>query len=139
MSSLQPRALSPEPTALRRGLTLIEILVSVTILATAVVLIMQAFVRGAYMVSVATHRLNAYAFSSAKMADLELSVRQGFVPEPRGRFRMGQDQYEWHVEIVPSIEDPELETLTLTVGWRQGPHAYETSVSTLKRVVEQGS
>ena len=115
-------------------MTLIEILVSVAILATALVFILQACVRGAYVLTQTQYRLSAYAFASAKMADLELAFRQGVIPKVSGEYRVGREQFRWHVNTAPSSEDPRFELVTLTVGWHQGRNAYESRVATLRRI-----
>ena len=122
-----------------RGLTLIELLVSVAILASASVLVVQAFIRGAYAMTTAANRLRAYEFASAKMADLELNLDQGVAPETAGQFRIGGDLFQWKADMAASDSDPELALVTLTVGWHQGPHGYETSVSALRRVAKKPS
>ena len=119
-----------------RGFTLIEILVSVIILSTAVVFLMQALARSSFALALATKRLNAYAFSAATMADLELAARQGAIPARTGQFRSGPDQFGWRVEPVVSSEDPQLELVTLTVEWHQGRHAYESQTSLLHRLAK---
>ena len=117
-------------------MTLIEVLVSVGILAASAVVILQAFVRGAYTLALVKNRMAAYAFSSAKMADVELALRQGKAPEPKGRFRMGRDEFEWRIEAGPSGDDPQLARIALTVGWHQGRSLYESQVVTLARLPE---
>ena len=120
----------------RVGLTLIEILISVVILAFASVLILQALAKGAYTLNVAKNRMRAYAFACAKMADLELSFKQGARPAPTGEFRVGRDRFQWRVETSKLPERPPLERVTLTVQWHQGRKAYESQVSTFERVAE---
>ena len=120
----------------RRGLTLVEILVAVAILATGGVLILQALARGAYTLKVAENRRHAYIFSQAKMADLDMSLKQGLEPTTRGQFRMGREQFRWDVYTSPT-EEPELQLVTLRVAWRQGQHDYASQFSTLVRVKEE--
>ena len=129
-----PRAQSPEPRACVSGLTLIEILVSVAILASAMVLIMQALARGASALNLARNRLSAYRFSVAKMADLELSAGQPSVPRTEGQFRAGRDEFHWRVEAASSPDEPQLELVNLIVAWDQGRHTYESQVSALRPV-----
>ena len=117
-----------------RGLTLIELLVSVTILASAIVLIMQALARGAYALSSAETRTNVYAFSVAKMADLALGLDQGVIPKPSGQFQAGNVPVHWRVDAAPVDGEPELELMTLTVDWSQSGRPYESRVSTVRRV-----
>ena len=130
-----PRARSPQPIA-KHGFTLIEVLVSIAILASAVVLILQAFVRGAYVMALAKNRLRAYTFASAKMADVELALQHGREPDPDGRFSAGREQFRWRLDRAPA-DDPQLERVTLTVSWRQGRRAYESHTATLRRLTEQ--
>ena len=131
-----PTAHSPEPRACVRGLTLIELLISVAILASAAVIIMQALARGAYTLALAHNRLRAYAFCASKMADLETHFRDANPLDTHGEFRNGRDQFQWHVETSPVSDDPPFELVTLTVGWQQGRAAYESQVSALRRVVQ---
>ena len=116
-----------------RGLTLVEILVAVAILATGGVLILQALARGAYALNVAENRRWAYVFSQAKMADLDMSLKQGLEPKTHGEFRMGREQFRWDVDTF-ATDEPELQLVTLTVAWRQGRHDYASQFSTLVRV-----
>jgi len=115
-------------------LTLVEVLVSVAILGAGTVLIMQAFVRGTYAITAAQKRLQAYTFSAAKMADLEMARRQGEDPKSSGAFRMGRDQFSWSVQRALAFGDPELELATLTVAWRQGRHEYSTTLDAVARI-----
>jgi len=133
-----PRAQSPEPRA-DVGLTLVEILVSVAILAAAVVLIMQALLRGAYALTLAEQRFHAYAFSVGKLADVETALDTGQSLTPHGRFRMGKDQFTWQLEAVPLPEGPQLELVTLSVGWGTGRQERSTHVGLLRHVPEEGS
>jgi prepilin-type N-terminal cleavage/methylation domain-containing protein len=117
-----------------RGLTLVEILVSVAILASAAVLIMQALAKGAYVSTLAHNRLRAYAFSTAKLTDLEVAFAQGLTPDSEGEFRDGRQSFHWLVETAPAAADPALEQVTLTVDWRQGRHAHDSHVTMVRRL-----
>ena len=119
-----------------RGLTLIELLISVAILASAAVLIMQALARGAYTLALADNRLKAYAFCATKMADLEMQFNSAAALDTHGEFRSGRDQFEWHVESSAISDDPTLELITLTVGWQQGRDAYTSHVSALRHLAQ---
>ena len=118
-------------TGSKQGLTLVEILVSVAILAAGTVLVLQALGRGAYLLTVARQRSTAYALSAAKMADLELSLRQGGEPQTKGRFGQGRDQFVWQADVSPARESPNLALVMLTVSWRQGGRDDALQTSTL--------
>jgi len=114
-------------------MTLVEILISVAILASAIVLILQALVRGAYALTVAEHRFKAYTFAVAKLADLEAQP----VIDPgktAGEFTMGRSRFEWAVAVREDPQNATLDLVTLTVGWQQGPKSYATDISFLKPV-----
>jgi hypothetical protein len=111
--------------------------VSVAILAGGAALIMQALLRAAVASQAAKHRTSAYAFAVAKMADLELSFRQGHDPDRSGAFRIGQQPFTWQVDqqLLAGAEalegEPALHEITLSVAWRQGRAGYATDVSTI--------
>lgn len=131
-----PSSRSCRSTRNQRGLTLVEILISVAILSAGTVVVMQALAQGAYVLKVATNRMWAYTFSKSKMADLEMSLKQGLELKTRGTFRMGHEQFRWEIDTSP-MEEPALELVTLTVAWRQGAHDYASRFSTVARVLEE--
>ena len=120
-----------------RGLTLIEILVSVAILAGSLALILQALARGSYALAVADNRFTSYAFLVAKLADVDTMIARGHTMTTEGQFRSGRQPFHWRLDTVPSPEDPLLEQVTLRVMWRQGERDYHSDVSLLRRLPEQ--
>ena len=98
---------------------LIEILLSVAILAAGIVVIMQALARGAYALTFAENQLRAYTFARSKLVDLDMSFRRGVEPVDHGEFRIGHEQFRWGLMAAP-LEEPRLQVVTLTVAWRQG-------------------
>ena len=124
-------------TGNRRGLTLVEVLIAITILAAGAPLLLQALAKGAQVLASARYRAAAHAFTAAKLADIELAAREGALPsKTAGAFLQAGQRYEWAIHAEPVAEDPALQTVTLTVGWRQGPHQYESSVTTVQRAPE---
>lgn len=120
-----------------KGLTLVEVLISVALLAAGSVLVLQALAKGAHVLASARCRAAAHAFASAKLADIELAARQGALPaKTSGTFRQSGAEFDWAIQAAPTGDTPFLETVTLTVGWRQGPHRYEQRVTTVKRAPE---
>ena len=114
------------------GLTLVEVLISIAILAVGAVLIMQALARGAQALALARHRATAYSFAVSKLADLDITSARGSTPKTAGQFGTGPDRFDWHVEVAP-LEVPSLQVVTLTVEWRQGGQRYESSFSTVQQ------
>ncbi len=139
---LAPRILEAAVCGLRsaacgvRGLTLVEILVSLAILSTSIVLILQAQVSGVSALTLAEQRLAACTLARSKMADLELGFHRGELPRPEGQLRVGRTAFRWRTETAPLPEDPQLEQVTLTVDWRYGRHDYASAVTTLRYIAE---
>ena len=94
---------------------------------------MQALARGAHALAAAQYRSTAYAFAAAKLADLEMSLQQQQELRTSGRFGSGPNAFDWQVTTAPQDDQPQLEQVTLTVDWRQGPHRYASSFSTVRR------
>ena len=117
----------------KRGLSLVEILISVAILASAAVLIMQGLLRGAYVLTLAEQRAHAYLFSVDMLANLEIASDVS-EEATEGYVKKGSDTFVWHVEVSPLPEDEQLELHTLTVGWGQGRNQRSVRASVLRRV-----
>lgn len=114
------------------GLTLVEILISVSILAFALVLILQSLGRGAYALALASNRLRAYEFAAAKLGELELAWRRGEEPKAAGSFGMGGTPFEWSLEEQP-LDDPMMALSTLTIRWSQGRHEQASHAEAVHR------
>ena len=125
------------------GLTLVEVLISICILAVGAVLLLQALARGAHVLAAARLRATAYAFAAAKMADIELAAHNSTQPpKTSGTFQQAGQRFEWAIQAEPLAEDPDLELVSLIVSWYQGPHRYESDVTMIRRApkpVEQAS
>ena len=119
-----------------KGLTLIEVLVSIVILSTGVALVLPAFARIVHAQELAARSTQAYLFAVSKIAEVELSALQGIVPTEveEGSFRVGQQPYVWELSAVPVAEDPQVHLVTLDVAWRFGQDHSTRNFSTLVRV-----
>lgn len=117
----------------QRGLTLIEILVTLVILSGGSVFVLQALGQGAQVLARAKTQLVVYQFARTKMADVEIGLRQGKELALRGRFQASGQEFRWRVHARP-LEEPELELVTLTIDWNLGRYAYESNFSTVTRV-----
>ena len=117
-----------------RGLTLVEILLSIVILSSAVTVIMQAMARSVSALHLAQNMITAYAFANAKLADVELELAQRQDPSGSGSFREGRDLFQWSVDVVPWVDSPGVDHVSLAVTWTQSGHAYVREVAMLHRV-----
>ena len=106
--------------ARRRGFTLLEILVAVTILAVALVALMRAFATGLMGIGLAEARVIAVAHARAKLEE----VGSVIALEPGELDGEWDDGYRWRVEIDPyEIGEASAEaalvpyTVEVTVSW----------------------
>lgn len=108
---------------LRRGLTLIEVLISVILLAGGAVLVMQSFATGWEAIVRADERANAYLFALSKLADLELANQQGrdLAERTEGSFRAGAKPFSWHLDVRAGEKSANsAQLVTLSVSWPRG-------------------
>lgn len=123
-------------TGSSRGLTLIEVLVSVVILAVGAVAIAQALAKASEAQAIADDYAAANLLALSKMADVELAFRKGEPVEDgqTGSVRLGLRSFDWQVAAAPLMDDPNTSTVTLVVNWRRGRTPYERRVDTLLRL-----
>ena len=118
------------------GLTLVEVLISVAILAAGAGIVLQALARGAHALAAARNRAAAYTFSASKLADLQQRLDQGEVEKTAGQFGTRAGQFDWRVDAAALAGAPDVELVTLTVAWKQGRHDYAEQFSLVHRLPE---
>ena len=120
-----------------RGLTLIEVLISVVILSMGSVVIMEAFGRMAQAMAIADDETGAYLFAMSKMSEVEVEFREGRAPEEdeeSGSFRLGERGYEWALRSSTLSEEPPVKSIALDVEWQRGSEMYTRRFETMLRV-----
>jgi type II secretory pathway pseudopilin PulG len=130
-----PVACSLQPATFSMGLTLIEVLMSVVLLSTGAVFIMQALARISYAQAVAEDRRTVYLFAISKMAEVALAVEQGTLSEDgeRGSFRIGPRAFSWNATAEPLDDDPQGASVVLTTAWQRGSADFSHHVTTIVR------
>jgi len=127
------------------ALTLIEVLISIVILSMGSVVIMEAFGRMARALAVADHETDAYLFAFSKMAEVEMSCREGVPPEDdeeSGSFQVGGQGYQWTLRTVTLSDEPPVKSIALEVAWRRGAEEHARRLETVLRIPqdeEEGS
>ncbi len=115
-------------------MTLIEVLISVILLASGTVLVMQSFATGWEVVVRADDRSTAYLFAMSKLADVELADQLGHDLTSRvdGSFRAGAKPFTWHLDVATNEKDAEApRRVTLSVYWPRGRTQDEAQFSLL--------
>jgi prepilin-type N-terminal cleavage/methylation domain-containing protein len=127
-----------------RGMTLIEVLISLVILSSVTVFTLQALSKSAEVQRTTEFRRKAHFFALTRLAELEARVAPETEIEKteKGRFRDGPDTFDWEIVtaphgLVPEEEAPDpkevpvLLELGLSVAWEQGLDANSVQLRTL--------
>ena len=123
-------------------MTLVEVLVSVAILAVGTVVLMQALGRVSWAVLVGESERETLLFSFSKMGETEWQVQSGLeLPEKEnGKFSSGGHEFFWRRTIQSDPMQPELKSADFGVTWGTGSARGEYRVETLlKQPVKESS
>ena len=130
------------------GLTLIELLAAVAILATGAVFVMGAMARAAEAQALSDEYRQAYLFALTKMATAEMDFSTGaeMNDEQDGSFLVGSQPFAWRLSAQPETpagaakDEPASQPaaspqegatiVTLTVTWRRGEQEYAQAYRT---------
>lgn len=132
----------------QRGLTLVEILVSLIILSGGAVYVVLALARSAEVEKRLEDRYPVYPLIAAQIAESEMRVSPQKDPlkERKGSFKTNNREYDWSVETRFQNPDDEkaikeqtissaLLNRTLQAGWNNGAVREGMTVETYSRVI----
>jgi general secretion pathway protein I len=115
-----------------RGFTLLEVMVSVAILAIALVAILKANVQSLDTLVETRERTTLYLLAARKMAEVEaVGVRDW--SEFQGDFGEDYPDFTWRVDTAPTEVD-NLARVTVIVQAREGEDGSEVSIEQLRFV-----
>ena len=119
---------------LRRGLTLIEVLVSVVILSAGAIVLMQSLAQSAHAQAIAEAHIQAYVLAASKLGELELEAARGeSLPERQeGIVRVGQQTFNWSATAT-ALEASPVQAVSLLVSWKEGARDYTLRLDTAIR------
>ena len=103
-----------------KGLTLVETLLAVLILSSAIVFIMPAFFKSGAVLSHLTHRSEAELLMSNLIAQKEEDLRVHHSLDSRtsqGESTVGNISYEYALDVFPEDKSGNLYLLTIRVNW----------------------
>ena len=115
----------------RRGFTLLEVIVSLVLLATGLVMVMEAFTVGLRTSAAADRRSVAALLLQDKMEELkkEPLLTSG---SDEGDFGEDFEEYMWRVDISET-DVPGLVHVAVTVSWMEPRGEDDLSIATLAR------
>lgn len=123
-----------------KGFTLLEILVSLTILATVILTLVQLFSGSINQASQAGQYLNGVYLAQQKFSQLEMD---NFKSETNEGVFENQEDYHWQLEVLPyesALNNEEarikIEKVSLRVYWKDREHEKEVQLVSLKTLGE---
>jgi hypothetical protein len=124
------------------GFTFVELMVTVVVLMSGIILIIQGFVSAAGAFNTTQNYIQVLQFMETKMAEAEsLSrINNGIKRDDwKGEFTWGQRNFNWEMEAV-GVEKAEgldssddLNKVTLSVSWQEKNYPKELKLQTLLR------
>ena len=117
---------------LKRGFTLIEIMISVAILSTGLVLILQGLMHSLNILQISRDNLKATLLAENKMAEVEIKAREGkevFLEDLGEEFEFEDMECEWGIKFSPvefEIEETfdekyeDLNEVEAIMSWKEG-------------------
>lgn len=114
----------------RRGMTLIEVLTTVAIMAVALPPIMYGISLATGVAGVARQRAEAANLAQQKLDELVQTINEGQTPTLSGGFGDDYPQYQWQAE-ENNWEENNLSQLTVTVSWTARNRTLDVKLTTL--------
>ena len=123
----------------KRGLALMEVMVSVAIMSVGLVAIIQAFITAVGALRTAQNRVYARQILEDKMIEIEQELIEEGGVEPgssRGEIELGNRSFDWSLEISPVEEGEELDLSEelnesrLSVSWQEANRAKDVLLVT---------
>jgi len=120
----------------QRGMTLVEVLLSVVILSTSSMFVLEALAKVAQVQAAIESRMTAYSIASSRMADIEIARVNPEMLEVdvRGVKRVGQNTFRWNTTVATYDEEFSIQSVSLGVQWQQGEDLYTMNFDTLSRM-----
>ena len=118
-------------TGKTRGFTLVELMVSVAILAVGLAFILQGFAFSLNVLRISEDNLKATLVAENKMAELQIQAKEnkdGLAGGLDEKFELGNMEYAWEIEVQPvggGIEEisgahQTLNEVSACLSWEEG-------------------
>lgn len=130
------------------GFTLIEVMISVAILAVGLALILQGFAFSLNVLRISHDNLKATIVAENKMAELQIQIKEGgdsFIKGLDEEFESGNMEYTWEVKVEPvewEIEEiseahEALNEVTACLSWEEGKRKGDVPIVTYMSSYEE--
>ncbi|MFA6358167.1 MAG: prepilin-type N-terminal cleavage/methylation domain-containing protein [Candidatus Omnitrophota bacterium] len=106
-----------------RGFTLIEIMISIAILSTGLILVLQGFTYTLNVLRISQDNLETSLLAEEKIAETEIDIKQNksaFLQDASGDLQSNNIEFKWQVKLTPDREYEDLYEAVTTVLWKEG-------------------
>ena len=110
-------------TGRNRGFTLIEIMISIAILSTGLIIVLQGLTHCLSILRIAGNNLETSLLAEDKMAELEIATKENkatFSKNTSGAAQSGNIAFNWQIQLTPDSEYEDLQEARATVSWKEG-------------------
>ena len=124
----------------RRGFTLVDLLVAITILSIGIIFVLRSFLAVGSALNRGDNIFNALCFAEAKLADTEEELIKGNridESEKQGEFLEDNRKFSWRLEGEDPTEEEPLREISVKVFWKEGNRQRDISLGTYVRYKEK--
>jgi len=120
----------------KTALTLVELMITVSILTTGIVLILRSFLTSAAVLESMDNRIKAMQLLSLKMSKFEQEIIESgkFTQETRETLKLGIRDAEETIEISPleikDVSDVNIDQVSIALFWQEAGKSQDMALST---------
>ncbi|MFA5350941.1 MAG: prepilin-type N-terminal cleavage/methylation domain-containing protein [Candidatus Omnitrophota bacterium] len=110
-------------TGKSKGFTLIEIMISISILSVGLIFVLQGLTQCLSILRISQNNLEASLLAEEKMAEVEIAAKQDkttFSKDASGEEQSGNIEFKWQIRLTPDSGYEDLNKVMDTVYWKEG-------------------
>ena len=108
---------------MRKGFTLLEIMVSISILSFGLILILQGFSKSLNAIKISQNNLKSALLADEKMTEFLINIRQDkshFARSSDGESTLDSLEFNWKLISKPEEGNKDLNKALAYISWREG-------------------
>ena len=122
---------------MKRGFTLIEIIISIAILSIGLILILQGFTNSLNSLRISENNLEATLIAEDIMSQMQIIAKEsqgGILRELNGKSELSGIEFVWDTKLTELTEYEDLIEALITISWKEGRRKGAVGVLTYLRI-----